>query len=485
MAQAPSAEVNAGQGKGSEVAGQGQPAVSGAAIGDAERSALTFLAYDLAVQLRPADGGLAVLARVTVRNDGGTPLSQVALEISSTLRWDVISEQDGGRTEKLAFSQHLLQTDADGTGEANEAVLHLPRPLAAKGTAELTLLYSGAIRASAPRLGAGGVLDLGGTGSGSSEGSLSGSSESGSSGSGGSGGSGAGGLRSSESGVAAWDEIGPGGTFLRGYGNVLWYPTASPQVFLGEGASFLHTAGMQRSRQAAASMRLRVSVMYAGEAPAEVFFCGRQEPLKATNDDENAPVAEGAGVATAEFPTEELGFRTPSLFLTGRAVPGAGGGVGVVSGDAGATERVSAAAEPVLRMLTEWMGPSPRALTVIDHAGAPFADRGLLVAPVGTADASALTSTLVPALSHARFRSSHVWLDEGVAQLMSLLWVEGAQGRAAAIGAMEQQSHALALAESAEEHGQTRRGSPGSRRGGLLQDKGGCGALGAARYGGG
>lgn len=422
-----------------------------AAIGDAERSAVTFRSYDMAVQLRPADGGLAVLARVTVRNDGAVPLAQIALQISSTLRWDGVSEREGDRTEKLEVSQHLVETDADHTGEANEAVVRLTKPLAPRASAELTLLYSGAIKPSAERVGGGGSSESTSSSSGSGDSPAAGRPVRPGAAGVGSGSTPSGGLSESR---LDWDVISPEATSLRGFGDVLWYPTASPQVFLGEGASFLRAKGEQMRRQADASMHLRVSVVYGGEAPAEVFFCGRREMLAATNDDENAPVAEAMGVATAEFATEELGFRTPSLFVTGRPVAGAGGATAVVSNDAAATERVSAASEPVLRLLTEWMGPSVRVLTVVDHAGAPFADGQVLVAPVGTADPAALTPVLVNSLTHARFQSSHVWLDEGVAQLMELLSLERTQGRPAAIAVMGEQTHALALAESAVRPGQ-------------------------------
>jgi len=451
------------------------------AVGDAERSAVTFTAYDLAVQLRPAEAGLAVLARVTVRNDGDRPLAEIALEIASTLHWDGVSQRRGDRTEKLPVSQHLLETDADHTGQANEAVFRLLGPLAPKASAELSLLYSGAIGPSAVRwsgLGAAGS-ETSGSGSAGSGASGSGASSSGASGSGtpgsgtsgsgtpdarssgavGGAGPGAGGavVRSADGPLladAGWDVIAPEGTLLRGYGGDLWYPTASPQVFVGEGASFAHAAGQQMERQAGASMHLRVSVVFAGEAPAEVFFCGRRGLLRLTNDDENAPVAEATGVATAEFATQELGFRTPSLLVTGKPASSTDGAIAVMASERETVERTAEAAAPVERMLTEWMGAaSEHVLTVIDHRGAEFADGGIVVAPIGGRSGAELSSSLVAPLTQARFRSSHVWLEAGVARLMELLWMERTEGRAVAVAAIEQQAHGLALAESATRTG--------------------------------
>lgn len=407
----------------SEKAAALNPAESAAAIGDTERSALTFSGYDLSVHLRPEDAGISVVARVTVRNDGGEALPQIALQISSSLHWDGVSQRRGERTEKLSFNQHRLQTDADHTGEAAEAVVRLAEPLAPHASAELVLLYSGSIRRSTARLDRVGA-------SGAS------------------------------AGAGDWDVISPEGTELRGFGDVLWYPVASPQVFLGEGASLLRVAGQQMLRQAAAVARLRISAEYAGEAPGAVFFCGRQEPLAATSDNSDAPVADGPGIATAEFPAQELGFRTPSLFLTGKPVLAAGGAISVVTSDSMVAERLRLRSEPILAMVSEWVGGDPaRALAVIDHPGAPFADGGLLAAPVSGAEEFAPTSTLVPALTRTHFRSAHAWLDRGVPQFMSLLWVERTQGRPAAMAALDEASHPLALAESVNHSGALANGS--------------------------
>jgi aminopeptidase N len=62
---------------------------------------------------------------------------------------------------------------------------------------------------------------------------------------------------------------------------------------------------------------------------------------------------------------------------------------------------------------------------------------------------SVLAQPLAHSLSHAWFGSSHVWLDEGVAQFMSLLWVEQSEGREAALKQLQQQVNTLSLAEPA------------------------------------
>ncbi|MEO6910139.1 MAG: M1 family aminopeptidase, partial [Edaphobacter sp.] len=110
----------------------------------------------------------------------------------------------------------------------------------------------------------------------------------------------------------------------------------------------------------------------------------------------------------------------------------------------------AAAAVKVQPLLKEWLGNAPlTTLNIIDHNGQPFEDDTLLVTPMLAIDPNALAPTLVHALTHAWFRSSHVWLDEGVPQFLSLLWVERSQGRDVALQQLQQQTNLLALAEPA------------------------------------
>jgi hypothetical protein len=86
-------------------------------------------------------------------------------------------------------------------------------------------------------------------------------------------------------------------------------------------------------------------------------------------------------------------------------------------------------------------------LSIIDHDGQPFEDDALLVAPIRASAPETLAPTLAHSLSHAWFRSSHVWLDEGVAQFLSLLWMEQSQGREVAVAHLQEEAKALALVE--------------------------------------
>ena len=384
-------------------------------VSDAERSAPTFTAYDLDVHLTPAQSRLAVHAEFTVRNSGKEPLKRLVFQVSSALQWESFALRSGGQVSPLSFTVQTIDTDADHTGKATEAVVALPQALEPGASVALTSFYSGEVTLSAERLERiGAPLD--------------------------------------QAARADWDEISSEWTGLRGFGDVLWYPTAAAPVFLGDGAKLFQSVGQTKLRQAGAMVRLRVTVEFVGDAPDAVFFCGRREQLKVVSENENVPVAESPGVATAEFAEGPLGFRTMSLFVTDRAGTVTDNSLisAVTSEHYDALPSYGAASETVRPLLAEWLGATPlNLLTILDHNGQPFEDDALLVAPMRAGAADVLAQSLAHSLSHAWFRSSHVWLDEGVAQWMSLLWLEQSHGREAAVGRLQEDAKALALAEPA------------------------------------
>lgn len=406
------------------IAGERPPA---AAVASTERLSVT--SYDLELHLRPADAGMSVLARMVLRNDGREPLKEIALEISGGLHWESVSAVNGNRTAKLAMRQTVVDTDADHTGSAAEALLTLAEPLAPKQSVEISAIYSGTVERSAARLERIGVPEA-------------------------------------DAQAADWDEIAAPGTFLRGFGNVLWYPVAASPVFLGDGAAMLRASGEQRARNAAAHMHMRLVVEYIGEAPGLAFLCGQMEPLRSVSENQDAPVAEAPGVATAELRLQELGLRLPTVFVVNQpAVTSRDGLLSAVAADPSGLRRFAGSAAKVAPVLQDWLGPRPRhPVFAIDHPGQAFEDGALLVMPMGAqavpgAGTAELDYTMAEALGHAWFRAREAWLDEGVAHLMQLMWLERSGGRAAAVRQMAGEAHALALAEASAGGGEALAGS--------------------------
>jgi hypothetical protein len=183
---------------------------TGPELTDADRSAIHVTAYDLDAQLAPEHAHLAMRARMTLRNEGAQPLSRIGLQISSTLTWESVTVVSGAAHTRLALAQHLLDTDADHTGHASEAVISLPTPLAPGASVSLDAFYSGTIEPSGARLERIGA-------------------------------------NPAQAADADWDAIAPAGTALRGFGNVLWYPVSAPQLFLGDGAKLFQAIAQMRA----------------------------------------------------------------------------------------------------------------------------------------------------------------------------------------------------------------------------------------------
>lgn len=382
------------------------------AVTDAERNALAFTAYDLDLHLTPASAAISARAVLTVKNFSAAPLSRLVLQITSSMHWDAFSIAGA----PLKFAVRLLNTDADHTGQAQEAVVPLPSPLAPGASIAVTALYSGAIPPSAARLERIGAP-------------------------------------ADQALAADWDAIATSGTALRGFGNVLWYPVASSPLFLGDGDRLFQAVGSARLRESAATVRLRLAIEYLGDPPDAAFFCGQRQQLKAISDNQNLPEAEAPGVATAVFAPRPLGFRTLDLFVTAHPPSETGtatnpGLISAVTDHYDALPAYSAAAALVEPMLVDWFGPGVQtALTMLDHPGQPFEDDALLVRPMRAADPATLAPALAHSLTHAWIHSTHPWIDEGLAQFMALLWTERTQGRAAALAALQDAAPALALAE--------------------------------------
>jgi hypothetical protein len=388
-----------------------QPAV---AVTDAERSSLIFTVYDLDVHLAPPRSHLAIHAGFTVKNSGKDPLTRLIVQISSSLHWESFAMRNDNQISPLSFTIQTIDTDADHTGKATEAVISLPQPLQPGASLELTSFYSGEVAQSAERLERiGAPLD--------------------------------------QAAHADWDQVSPERTALRGYGDVLWYPTAAAPVFLGDGANLFRSVGLTKLQQATATVHLRLTVEYVGDAPDAAFFCGHREQLKVLSENQNLPVAESPGIASAEFPERPLGFRTLSLFVTDRAGTVTDNSlISAVTDHYDALPNYGAASTKVQPLLADWLGAGPlNILSILDNNGQPFEDDALLVAPMRTTAPDILASSLVHSLTHAWFSSSHVWLDEGVPQFMSLLWVAQSQGREIAVDHLQQEAKTLSLAEPA------------------------------------
>ena len=385
---------------------------------DAERDAVTFVAYDLDVHLDPAKNSTEVRAEMKVRNDGKAPLEHLPLEISSTLAWERI--RIAGRDS--AFTVATLNSDTDHTGQLHEAAVTLAEPLAVGATLDVDARYAGTITPDAKRLTALGTpSDIA--------------------------------LHSD------WDEIGLEFTGLRGIGNVAWYPIAAEPVILGDGARLFDEVDQVKQRTAAARFRLRLTDEFPhGQAPAIAMVNGRVVALDVA--DPANPVEGVPGVATADTGDTTLGFTAPSLFVARRTKHAITGitlwTTGAdASGEQTKLQNWATASAAVSEFVAGWLGDKPRSeLTVLelpDAGDAPYESGAMIAVPIEQTDEEKLESVLAHAYAESWIAGTKsaapAWLDEGMATFMGALWVEKQVSRTRALEMLESGRTALALEE--------------------------------------
>jgi hypothetical protein len=383
---------------------------------DADRLAVTFTALDLDVHLHTAARQLAVRALLTVRNDGKTPLARIPLQISSSLNWEQI--RVAGRN--VAFPVATLNSDSDHTGQLHEAAVPLAQPLAPGATLQLDVAYSGVIAPSAQRLltiGTPEALAL----------------------------------------HSDWDEISDSFTGLRGFGNVVWYPVSSVPVILGDGARLFDEIGRLKLSLSGARFTLHLTVEFPhGNPPTVALINGLPAPLAVA--DAHGLDPDLAGIATAGVDNAILSFEAPSLFVAVRKSHlGTGLTAWTTPDNEVAVKTWLDAADAVSPFVQHWLGPHPRTqLTLLDLPDpddAPYETGALLATSLHEGPADKLDGVLVHALTHAYTQSAAppvaAWMNEGLAAFMESLWIESRNGREQALGGLDADRAALALAEPA------------------------------------
>jgi len=393
-------------------------------VTDAERGSVEISSLNLDLHLIPADAREEAHATFVVRNSGSTPIARIPLQLSSTLHWISASIASNAGLKPIPFTQSPIATDTDHTGYAQEAVFPLSEPLAPGASLTLSVFYRGEIKQNADRLELIGAPQDRALGS------------------------------DWDSIVATSDEV---STSLRGFGNVLWYPVAAPTARLGDGNQLFDLIARERRHNAGEIMRLRLTVEYIGDPPDSIIFNGALQSLSRAPDVDDQLIDATKGIATADFPAAPIGFRAPSIFLTAQhAVTSPDQLVSVVTPQEAAIGPYVAAAASLQPVLSGLLGSTPRApLLLLDHAGESFEDAGFVATSLNAyADPKALAPALVRALTHVWLNSpsrpvpaSSFWIEEGLAQFMSLAWTERTQGREAAIGELRHASVLIALAE--------------------------------------
>jgi hypothetical protein len=419
---------------------------------DAERTSLTYSSYDFEMHLEPSQHSISVQARMAARNNSDRPLARIVLQLSSSLHW--YSIQVDGKPAK--FETETVDSDIDHTGKLTEAVVKLGAPLAAGASIRMTVIYSGTVVPSAERL-----LRLG------APAKIANSSE--------------------------WDAIDPNFTALRGFGNAIWFPVSTAPVLLGQGAEMFDSVGKWKLSESNAKISMHVLVEYLDVKPTVAFFNGTvvkpdggspQKPVIAsavspTSAKGPAQSEKSTGVGAAKkqaagilpAPTAiagntilqvvsftlssmRLGFAPLSFFVMSAAEESMPG-LEIYSrpDNKGAASTYQTVFTQTRPMVEQWLGTHPKRPVVLvdlpDGNDLPFEERNILFLPLKTnAGDDTVGPVMAHMLGHAYFVSPRVWLNEGVAQFMTLLWIEQRAGVSTAIAQLDSHRAALAIAET-------------------------------------
>ncbi len=379
--------------------------------------ALTVAGYNLDIHLTPRSQSLSVDANLTVRNNGATPLHEIALQLSSSLHFQGI----GTAGKQLVYAQHTVASDADHTGKLTQADILLPTPLAPGSTMPIQVFYGGRIVVSAQRLQSIGAPRT-------------------------------------VAKASDWDRISENFTGLRGFGNVVWYPVSSVPVTMGDGNRLFEEIGRQKERDTHATVTMKVTVEYFHHPPNLAILDGRIVPV---GKPVSLPTLDFPGVISFTLPKQPIGFQQLSLVVARRQLTQKDHvEIFARPADSQYTSSYLKAAAKVEPMVEQWLGPKPASpLAVVDLPESddePSQLGAALLTPLSATPPAGLSITLVHALAHAWFRSPRGWLQEGVPSFLVTLWIEHTKGRQAALEYLENERGALAIAEPS---------SPGSSRG--------------------
>jgi Peptidase family M1 domain len=367
-----------------------------------DREAFTFTSYDLNVRIEPAQQRLAARGKITLRNDSTTPQKIAVLQISSSLDWRSIKA--GGR--QLQFVSQPYTSDIDHTGTLSEAIVTLPEAVSPKATVDLEIAYEGVIVLDATRLAGIGAPDA-----------------------------------TAQS--TDWDQISTKFTAVRGVGHVAWYPVSTEAGSLAEGNTAFDSVGRWKTREAASTMHLQVSVPSDDEA---------EKPELLVNATACPTAHEVQHEFLADCTYRSLGFVVPTFVIADyEVVDRAAVQVHFLHGHDASAAIYADAAEKAIPLVTEWFGaPRSKAETadLPDPNAPPFESASLLLMPLTGTDSKLAGLAAAHQLTHASFFSPRPWINEGLAHFAQALYLEHLSGRQVALNYMGLHRSALSAVET-------------------------------------
>ena len=367
-----------------------------------DREAFSITRYDLNAEIEPEQQRLGVRGKITLRNDSSSAQKNAVLQISSSLSWHSIQTQG----KQLQFVAQPYQSDIDHTGALSEAIVSLPREIAAGDAVELEIGYEGTIVLDTTRLTRIGTPKE----------------------------------------IAAhsdWDQIGKSFTAVRGIGYVAWYPVMTESASLSDGNTVFETIERWKIRSRQSSMDLNLCAIHGADLPAGLQISDGM----LTGGGGYGSGGEGGGRASAErhvascsdYKFHPIGLTVPLFVLTDYST--LNGQAAIIyygadrKSDAQAYEQ---AGEKVAPLVTNWFGTSKRVEIVeLPNANdAPYESGTMLLTALAGQTPEWAQVSFAHELTHAAFLSSRPWVFEGVAHFLQALYREQLTGRQSALDSL-------------------------------------------------
>jgi len=372
-----------------------------------DRTAFTFVTYDLEVRVDPAGQALSARGKLHLRNDSNEAQSELALQISSSLTWRLVNINGN----YVQYSGNAYISDIDHSGAVSEVVVRLPQPVPPRGEIDVEVGYSGNIPRDTKRLTQMGVpADIA--------------------------------ARSD------WDRIEEPVTAVRGIGYVAWYPVALPAVNLSD-AEYFSAIADWKDRERASSMKVKLCWV-SEQDNLSVISNGKLEGV-------NRNVLGGTEEATTHsgcslFSFANVGGTVPSFAIANYTLLSRPAiNVFHVPDQASLAQEYVLAAEKVLPLDAQWFGDPKEKVTVVqlpDPGAATYETGALLFTPLAALDRKAVEARMMHQLVHASFYSPRPWIEEGLAHFGMALQREQ-DGRTAALALLDQ---SLPLLQDEEKH---------------------------------
>jgi len=372
-----------------------------------DRNAFTFLDWNLNLRIETQAESLSVRGKITLRNDSSQPQRLLPLQISSSLNWASI-KQNGSA---VPFTASKVRSDLDHSGNVREAIVSLPTPVAPGASLEIEVGYSGTISLDTTRLAQMGVPLP---------------------------------IRA----ATDYDRITPSFTCLRGVGHVLWFPVSLEPAIMGEGNRIFEETSAWAVRHWLSHMKLAVSM----DLPP---------PMK--SNAQTLLYEQVGGASREEHEWKHLGLAGPVLVAgayestVARQEPGKT--AFFVDHLPDRQNEVQDYARVIRETIPKVTGKSDFPISFIElpeAQDAAFDADTVFLTPLKTIDRKSLELTIAYILAHKTLWSPRPWIYAGAAHLAQVLMREQQDGRAAAIGYMQQRLAPLTIVDSGDPQGVTR-----------------------------